>query len=226
MLRLASSLVALVAALLPAGTHAGDLTCAQTRITVRSPDIAIRERTCRAVSNALPKLSHCGAAPERHQLIEMVASISDAPTCMGIYHCGEDRIELLNPDEMAAARKPDGPFSTLPDGVFFDSVVAHELAHAAYDAVPCPFENCLLTSEYVAYAMQIYSLSAADRATFEADKDTETRISRDAISLIGLMMAPGRFAAKVWAHFSQRDDGCAFVRQMMEGRVYLDKERP
>ncbi|AKI02612.1 hypothetical protein IMCC20628_03930 [Hoeflea sp. IMCC20628] len=145
---------------------------------------------------------------------------------MGIYHCGAGRIEILTPASVESLRRDDSAFSSIPTETFFDSIVAHELAHAAYDAVPCPYSDCLVTSEYVAYAMQVYSLPPPDQKAFAENFALEDRVSRYKISAISLMMAPDQFARNVWAHFSQREDGCAYVADMMRANFYLDTERP
>ena len=89
-----------------------------------------------------------------------------------------------------------------------------------------PVQNCLTSSEYVAYAMQVMSLPPQYRAAFAEDSGIEEPAGRDEISAITLLMAPDVFAQKAWAHFSQRPDGCAHVAGMMAGDFYLDVERP
>ena len=153
-------------------------------------------------------------------------SIPGAPDCMGVYHCGENRIEILSPTAIARFRREERAFDSIPIQSYFDSILAHEFAHAAFDAVPCPYPDCPLTSEYVAYAMQVYSFTPADRKVFEADVAMEKKVSRYDLSLVGLRFAPDQFARDVWAHFSQREDGCSYVADMMQANFYLDIERP
>lgn len=43
----------------------------------------------------------------------------------------------------------------ISDYAFFESVILHELAHAALDDMPCSFPSCIVGQEYIAYAMQI-----------------------------------------------------------------------
>jgi len=74
--------------------------------------------------------------------------------------------------------------------------------------------------------MQVYSLPRPERRLFEADVAMDDKVSRYEISYIGLLMAPDQFARNVWAHFSQREDGCAYVADMMRANFYLDTERP
>jgi len=101
----------------------------------------------------------------------------------------------------------------------------HELTHAASDVVPRPFENCVATDEYIAYAMQVMSLTPEARAVFEARTRYDRKISRDELSPMILYMAPDLFTRKAWNHFSQRDDPCGFIRQLADKTILLDRER-
>ena len=102
----------------------------------------------------------------------------------------------------------------------------HELTHAAIEDAPCPFAACLVGNEYVAYVMQIMSLTPGQRRRLEGRTDlVGRRISRDELTSIMYFMAPDRFAVKAWMHFTQRDDPCGFLGQVVDGTVMLDRER-
>jgi hypothetical protein len=202
------------------------LSCEGISVSVDAPDLALAEQACQAAAHAVPLIAECGVAFSQPQIIEVTDAIPEAPDCMGIYHCGTNRIEILAPGSMESLRRDDSAFYSIPTEIYFDSIIAHELAHAAYDAVPCPYSDCLVTSEYVAYAMQVYSLPPRDQRAFEAGLALENRVSRYEISAINLMMAPDRFARNVWVHFSQRRDGCAYVADMMRANFHLDTARP
>jgi hypothetical protein len=126
---------------------------------------------------------------------------------------------------MEPRRTPGGAFTFLGRDDYYQSVIVHELAHVAFDDVPCPFEACMASNEYVAYAMQVMSLSPAAQGQFASNSGLNRHVSRDKLSAIILLMAPGRFAQKVWAHLSQQNDPCAFIGQIMEGTILLDRER-
>lgn len=205
---------------------AADLSCDGIPLIISAPSSEIARQTCQAATRTLPILAQCGVILSQPQAIEVVQTLPGFPDCMGIYHCGKNTINILTPSAVERLRRDDSAFHAIPSAAYFESILAHELAHAAYDAVPCPYPNCLLTSEYVGYAMQVFSLPRTDQKLFEADIDLENRVSRYEISIIGLLMAPENFPRKVWAHFVQRKDGCAYVADMMRADFYLDKERP
>lgn len=200
------------------------LECDGMPITVRADTPELAMRVCNVARTSLADLASCGVSLSLPHTIEIVDDIKS--DCMGLYHCGTQRIEVLSPGTMAKRRLPDSAFSDIPTDRYFDSIILHELTHAAYESVPCPYGTCTANAEYVAYAMQIRSLSDVDRSAFEASYAIDREISGDEFSAITYFMAPDRFAQKAWAHFTQRPDGCGYVKQIMNGTIMLDRERP
>ncbi len=197
---------------------------ADGRVSITGGEPALEQHVCDVVGAALPELASCNLPLTAPLSIEV---IDDLPgDCVGMYHCGEERIEILSLDDTAAVRSADSPLRDLDDAAFHDSVIVHELAHALHDQVPCPLESCIVSAEYVAYTMQVRSLTPDAIAAFEERGGIEGRVSRDDLTLMMLFMAPHRFSATAWAHFTQRPDGCAYIGQIMSGAILLDSERP
>ncbi|WP_370161483.1 hypothetical protein [Limimaricola soesokkakensis] len=155
-----------------------------------------RGRICRIAAREIPKLAACNVAvPEGVTL----RSVDPPPKpCLGIFHCGEALIRLLSPGLMAKRRDPDRAFASVPDEPCFDSVVVHELTHAAYDSAECPFVDCPATAEYAAYATQVRSLPAEAREAFEA--------------------------TSAFDHCVSRDYGCQLIGRIMGGAAFIDRE--
>lgn len=191
-------------------------------IAERPDDAAL---ACKALTRAHALFGACNIPPITRPLnIDVTDDIDTG--CFGLYHCGDNRIELLTPAAMATKRGPDSIFADLPLDRFFQSIVVHELTHAALDDAPCPFAGCLVGHEYVAYVMQIMSLTPEQRRRLEERADlVGRRISRDELSSTMYFMAPERFAVKAWMHFTQRADPCGFLGQIVEGTVVLQRER-
>ena len=215
-MRLPFQLFALVLAL----PVAAETRCEGTPVSIAAPPLHA-ERLCTAVQAALPNLAACGLALETPVSITLTDRLPG--DCLGLYHCGEQRIELLAPDALSETRHADGVFAGLSDDHFFDSVVMHELAHAAHDAQPCPSGLCLATSEYLAYNFQIMGLAAEDRARVEAALDMQSPVSHDAVNKVILLFAPNAFAARAWAHLNQRDDPCDYLRHVAAGDFTFDR---
>jgi hypothetical protein len=183
--------------------------------------------TCAAAARARALFETCNVPTITRPLTIEVIEDTDAidAGCFGLYHCGQDRIEVLAPATMADKRQKDGFLATLPGDRFFQSIVAHELTHAAIEDAPCPFTACLIGNEYVAYVMQIMSWTQEQRRRLAAHAGLDRQISRDELNPALYFLAPERFAVKAWMHFTQRDDPCGFLGQVVDGTVLLDRER-
>ncbi|MXQ06917.1 hypothetical protein GQ651_03560 [Alphaproteobacteria bacterium GH1-50] len=203
---------------------AAPMVCPNGTVTTETDDAALHQRICGASDDAIALFAECGFALPEPVSITTYSDIDR--NCFGVFHCGEARIELLEPDRMTALRDADSVFADIPTERFFDSVVVHELAHALYDQTDCPYPNCLASSEYFAYSYQIMSLSDADRAALEQGLDMERRISRDYIVGILAVMSPDAFTRRVWTHFSQRDDQCAWLGGILSGAIVFDHDYP
>lgn len=163
----------------------------------------------------------CGLALTRPISIELDADLG--ASCVGVYHCDEDRISLLPPDRLALALPDSTLFAPIDVMAYFDSIIVHELAHAAYDEVPCPFEKpCVATSEYLAYALQIESLSDADRSAIGLGVVPQVPIARDEITAVLAGWSAPRFAVKAWTHLKQRPDACAYIGMLAAGDLQFD----
>ena len=126
---------------------------------------------------------------------------------------------------MQVRREEGDAFSHLGLEEYFHSVVVHELTHAAADGMPCPYQACVAAAEYIAYVLQVMSLDPDEQAAFEANSAINRRISTDELSPIILYMAPDLFSQKALAHFSQRDDPCGYIGQLVDGAIIINTER-
>ena len=201
------------------------LACLDPLITVTGSDLATRELACSAAAEARKTLASCNAILDRAIEFEIVEAFdTDHAACLGLYHCGEDKIEILSPADMAAARDKEGAFELIADEAYWQSIIVHELTHAAYDTIKCPFTSCVATTEYAAYAMQVFSLPPDQQALFGTSVTLRSKPSFDSISMVMLFMAPDRFAKMAWLHFRGREDPCDYMRLIMEGQMFFDRE--
>jgi len=209
--------------LLALPAHGETRVCEAANVTVTHQQEAHAELTCSAVQKATALFNDCSipafSNPIRVDVVEDL--IAD---CLGVYHCGKDFIEVLSPTVIQDRGEPDGVFAHLSPDSYFQSLVVHELAHAATDGLPCPVESCLTGVEYIAYAMQVMSLSPEEQMVFEENLEMDRLISSDELNPIVLLMAPDLFAQNVWAHFLQRDDSCGFIGQLVNSDFFFDHE--
>lgn len=197
-------------------------TCESADITVTATSNSLAAKVCKAVEQTQAVLGQCELPEIKGPLrIEIVEDLP--PGCVALYHCQEKWIEVLSPVAMDARWKSDGAFGFLDLDTYFRSVVVHELTHVIFDDVPCPFEACVAANEYVAYALQVMSLSPDQQRAFEDRAGLDRKISSDELNAMFLFMAPNKFAQKAWTHLSQREDSCTFIRQITDGTILFDR---
>lgn len=183
-------------------------------------------RICTLAARATNQLSSCNLTVPELVTIAVVPELEDQ--CLGLYHCGNGRIEILAPEDYVALQAASNisAFSQVSSEGFFESVIRHELAHAALDTMKCPFDACLIGQEYIAYTMQILFLPEVDQIAFEEAIPNFGAVSRDMLNPMTLSFSPATFARKAWLHLKAREDTCAFIGQIARGEVLLDRERP
>ena len=221
-MKIRRSVVALM--MLCSPVSAENLSCDMQLVNVnfRDPDHA--ELVCNSVEKATNLFESCGAQLLKRSIqIALVRELKKG--CVGLYHCGGDLIEILEPDDMQLARDADDAFSILPIEEYFSSVIVHEMVHAISDDLHCPFENCLVRDEYIAHALQVMSLTKQRQIQFERKAGLNRPISRDELNMMGLFLSPKLFSQKVWLHLNQRDEPCEYINQLSLGHVLLDRER-
>ena len=208
----------------PVGAEESRL-CPDPIFQVAATNDALVDRTCRTAAAARESLKSCGIELSEPLEIRVVDAISNSlGKCLGIYHCGEQQIEVLSPDALSTIRERDGAFMGISDTAYWDSIIVHELTHAAYDAVTCPFSSCVATSEYASYAMQVRSLPPEEQARFGETIVLKSKSNLGAISAMFYFMAPDRFAKYAWQHFSSLPEPCAYMSLIMDGKIFFDME--
>lgn len=206
----------------PAVLLAEGITCPGNAVIVLGAD----ERAagvCEAASESIKQLASCNLTVPSPITVEITQSMPGH--CLGLYHCDEDLIQLLPIEDYAnyLANSPGGLFSHLTPQTFFDSVLRHELAHASLDSMPCPFEACPATKEFVAYNMQIWFLAPAERAPFDQRaSELERSAFRDGVSAMALMLVPDLFVINAYAYLRQQNDPCHLMSDIANGEVIFD----
>jgi hypothetical protein len=197
--------------------------CTGTDVIVTFQQEADAALVCDAANKAVQLFDSCDI-PALDRTIRIALNDNLRPGCAGLYHCGEDHIEIVSPAVIQSRRDGQDAFGALGRDAYFQSVVVHELAHAASDGIPCGVGDCVVGAEYIAYAVQVMSLDDEARMSFEQTAPMGKPVSIDTLNPFLLLIAPGQFAQTVWAHFSQQDDACGVLGQIIDGTVVLDHE--
>ena len=82
--------------MLPVDAHALDC-FADGRVTVTGGESTLERHVCDVVAAALPVLAACNLPLSAPLRIDVVDDLPGG--CVGLYHCGEDRIEILTPSD-------------------------------------------------------------------------------------------------------------------------------
>ncbi|WGW02990.1 DUF6639 family protein [Tropicibacter oceani] len=200
------------------------LLCDNGLVSVQAGSPALAQTICTHSDAALAQFRACALPDPAPVLIETVETLDHS--CIGLFHCGENWIEVLSPSALETERLKQSLFAHIPTDRLFASVIQHEMAHALFDTVPCPHASCLATTEYFAYTQQIAGLTEQDRAPIAARSHFPEPVSREALNAMILLMAPDVFARKAWAHFTARGEACAVWQDMMDGGMFLDRLHP
>ncbi|WP_375254946.1 hypothetical protein [Yoonia sp.] len=197
--------------------------CAGANVSVTAENQDDIDLACEAAAKTVSLFAECAIpALSEPTKIEIVDDIPQG--CFGLFHCDTRLIEVLSRDALDGARRPESALSFLATDDFFQSIVVHELTHAATEGMPCPFDGCVVGPEYVAYLIQLRSLDHEAREVFESTIDMQSPVMPDSFHPIIILMSPDLFSQRVWAHHWQLDDPCGFVGELMRGESILDFE--
>ena len=222
-------LTAALMALLFAAPVGADVTriCPDPMFTVTAETDALVDQTCQSAVRAVDSLRSCQIELPEPVEIHVVDAINGTMgPCLGMYHCGEQQIEVLSPEALLTARDPDGAFAGISNPALWDSILVHELTHAAYEPVTCPFTSCIATSEYASYVMQVRSMPPEEQAKFGEQIVLKSKTSAMSVSAMIYYMAPDVFAKRAWQHFNARPEPCEYLSLIMDGKIFFDMEAP
>lgn len=201
-----------------------DLTCPQhPQITVNAPSAKLSLHVCDIIADQTPALAACGLSqtlPIRFTVSSIEAS--QELRCLGRYHCASNEITLIHPDYLAAHPEAMEIYVGLSPQAVFDSLVTHELAHAYFEQTVAGQQIGVSAHEYVAYALQLRALDPTDRERFLSLHKSTSPPSLEMLNQVIMLFAPGVFAANVWRHFEQPQNGCAFVGELIDGTISLE----
>jgi hypothetical protein len=197
--------------------------CETAPVTVTGQSQEHLSMACQAVLVAQELFSQCNMpALPKSLRVDILQDLQ--PGCVGLFHCGEAQIDVLPPKLMSERRGKENAFAFLSETEFFRSVIVHELAHAAFEDVPCILESCRATTEYIAYNMQVMSLDDHLRQIYSDNSKRDRPILKDEINVMVLSIAPNVFAQKAWEHLTEKDEPCNFVKRIAAGDVTFDRD--
>lgn len=228
---IAAAMLGAFASMAPAGSASADdrseagFSCEVARATVHSDDRALAKRVCRKVAQAASLLKRCEIMPAERIDISIVQStegVAGHPLAISNAETKETRI--IHPAMIADAFAPKSPYIGLPPDEVFDSLVVHEVAHAVLSIDPHLIDphlgtERLLVHEYIAHAFQISSMDAEARKVLLDRYPVAIPVNLAEFNMFALQSDPVRFGVKAWIHYSDPANGCAFVGEILSGRI-------
>lgn len=203
-------------------TDGVSVTCDFGGTVVKADDAALAQSVCRAVDKAAADFACFGLLPSDPVQINVVSSLSStAGHPLALYLAANQSVEILDPSAMALKLTESSPYRMIPIDALFGSLVAHELAHAIFYQDRAPSPQNRIAQEYISYAMQYATLKPAVRAAMLDQFPRDAPVAVSEINLFYAEIAPVRFGTKVWRHFARPENGCSFVRKIMNGDAAL-----
>ena len=203
---------------------------AEHRMACSSPDVIavtqsreFAEMICVAVSRAKPILARCHLT-QTHRLEILEQEAAELGGFMAHYSPRQDKISVVLPKSLHLTLADDSAYRAIPSDQLFESIVFHELAHAFFAKTECGLQTCRAGHEYIAFAMQLASLPSESRSGFLDVYPSESDVELADFSERNLDLAPERFAADAWRHFSSPDVGCEFIKTILSGEVTFPSE--
>ena len=103
-------------------------TCGDGLVTLPD-DTPWSDRMCIVADQAVFDLAACNLPLTEPVTVRLVEAFPIH--CVGVFHCGEGLIEILNPTKMDTAKAESPLFAPLDTERYFESILYHELVHAA-----------------------------------------------------------------------------------------------
>lgn len=197
--------------------------CPGTRVTVRSSHFGEAQRVCAAALAPIAFLGRCGFHQKRDVTITAADDVYllSAVKTVGDYLPGTGRVRVMSNAGFARYRPAAIAQVQVPVADLYSSVVAHEIAHAIFHDATEHLDLPRTAHEYVAYAVQVSTLPESVRSAAERSESKAAGSNLFAFSHFLLMADPERFGLIAWEHFNRPENGCAFLRNVVERKVHF-----
>jgi hypothetical protein len=175
---------------------------------------------CSSAGTALELLAQCGITPRRALHIELLREVRHPFSKRSIFGYFDNKRETVFATQEASARAlvAGTPYSDLPHREFYRSLIVHEVVHGVMHQNFKRQPTSHAAYEYPAYALQIASLSPADRDKFLRSIPDDVAPAEQVLNDNVLLFDPFYFAGHAYRHFSA-SDGCASLNALLQGEV-------
>lgn len=187
-------------------------------LSVDAPRAELGRKLCAIARQARNEMDACGLVQHDAIRIEIVEKADHAlEACLAQFDCRTRSIRLVDPADFPEVLHKGDPYTQLSPDALLTALVNHEMAHALLFQSPLGEEIRLVDHEYVAAAMELESLDAGSRDMLLAASPVSQPPDPAFLNATIYFMAPRKFAAAAWQHFSLPENGCRLVRQIVSG---------
>lgn len=190
--------------------------CPGVPFEVETVSQADHASACDAAAQVLPELARLGLKPIAPMGLTIVGDHFEPPyhRILALYRIRTGRIELL----ASRVLREEGDVTVLGlpfSDCLYRSLVVHEIAHAVASMHGSDGMG-LAAQEYIAFALQIASLPAAERERIVAQAGVAGFGSLGEVSEIYLLLDPQRFAVKAYLQFAASADPAALLQHLLQ----------
>lgn len=197
--------------------------CTDVRVDAVADQRGSVSAVCRAAEQVSSVLSVCGFGVLDRIPVQVVEVLpAECPShALGYFDARDATVTIPTYAACVALAGPEGRFGTPVTPALYESLIAHELVHAIVWQHQGQPAMGRAGQEYLAYAIQLVTMSPALRARILARYPQADPVRLDELSETYLDFAPGRFAVKSYLNFVAQRDRCALIEDLMEGRRTL-----
>jgi hypothetical protein len=207
-----------VAADAPGSASGMTLACASTTVTVRSPDAHDAEAVCRGALAATDFFRSLGQSTDTPLALDVVDRLPPAVDglAVGCFSRIDRRASVLT----YAAFSARGTWLGLPiSRELYESVAAHEVAHALTACTASAYPLSTHAAEYIASVVMFGTMHAPSRdAVLALHPDADFASDWD-ITDLAYGLDPIRFGVGAHRHFLRESNPAAFLRSILTGAV-------
>jgi hypothetical protein len=205
--------------LAPEARAAPQTACPDSLASVTAEDTETIHRVCDIAARADIRFNALGLGLIQAISIVITETLDAAPDhYVALFNTARNELQVL-PEHCLEGRPGRlGYFPEMLADVFFDSLLVHELSHAYFEQT-AGAESSRLAHEYLAYALQLDALPAAQRDLILAEADIDRPVVLSDFNEALLGFAPQRYAALAWLHFSAQPNPRVTVRGLLDGTL-------
>ena len=224
LLAIAAAVLTVTIALLPTRAAADESwQCADPRVDVTTTSKTSAAIICDQAERARAFLATCGIEGSHPLSVRVTRDLVNDPGWRkgGDFDPATGRVRLLPSMSYLRVSKQKPVPTPAIARVMHASIVAHEIAHGIFHERTAHLDLPDTAHEYVAYVVQFSTLPVELQKSLIEQAALPPVTNLFTFSYFLLIADPERFALNAYRHFHQTENGCGFLRRVLEGKVHF-----